>query len=193
MLAETSCSTSVIAPFIGLLGVAVGGGITLFTQKISRKNDRLRDQLREFYSPLLGIHFQIKAKSEVRRKVTSIAHESWPNGEKKKQRDEEESAAYAKLFDYNNSQLINELVPLYRKMLDYFTEHMWLAEQSTIAHYPVLVEFVEIWNRFLGGSLPKEALNSIEHKESNIFPFYEDLKSNFARLKAELKEEDYEL
>jgi hypothetical protein len=55
--------------------------------------------------------------------------------------------------------------------------HMWLAEASTLAHYPTLVEFVEIWNR--AGTLPGTVATKFEHSEKKLYPLYDDLKSSF--------------
>jgi len=44
-----------------------------------------------------------------------------------------------------------------------------------------LTEFVEIWKRYLNGSLPMEVVTEIEHSEENLKPFYADLQSNFDR------------
>jgi hypothetical protein len=88
-------------------------------------------------------------------------------------------------LDYNNRQLTEEIIPLYR--LDIFTDRMWLAEASTMRHYPALVEFVEVWNRFLDKSLPREVIDQIEHKEENLKPFYDDLQTHFTKLSQRLR------
>ncbi len=198
---ETSSSvnfTQILIPAAsGLAGVTIGGWITLLGQRLGRKNDRLREQLKEFYSPLLGVRSQIKAKTDVRKKITAKAQELWPykfaeasSSESRKVLHGEESAAFKKMLDYNNTQLVEELVPLYRQMLDHVTYHMWLAEPSTIKHYSALVEYVEIWNRFLDHSIPQQVLLDIEHDESSLFPFYEDLRQNFERITRELKSDN---
>jgi hypothetical protein len=64
-------------------------------------------------------------------------------------------APYLKIFEYDNRQLTVELIPLYRKMLDVFTEHYWLADSDTRAYYQEFLEFVEVWERFLAESLPR--------------------------------------
>jgi hypothetical protein len=64
-------------------------------------------------------------------------------------------APYRKIFEYDNRQLTVELIPLYRKMLDVFTEHYWLADSDTRAYYQEFLEFVEVWERFLAESLPR--------------------------------------
>jgi hypothetical protein len=166
----------VVVPAVaGLVGVLVGGWITTHSQKIERQHQGIREQLSDFYSVLLGKRSQIRAKSEVRLKVRNIAQ--------KVQRDEE----FQKLLEYDKRQLQEELVPLYREMLDHLTNNMWLAEPSTLTHYGTLVEYVEVWNRSLDKTLPTDVAFEIDHDEKKLYPFYEDLKSQFERLQAELK------
>jgi hypothetical protein len=131
----------------GLLGVLIGGWLTALNQKQERREAHFKSQLSEFYSPLLGIRSQIKAKSELRLKLSSVAGAAWP-----------------------------------AKFAGIFTDGMWLAEPSTIRHYAALVEFVEIWNRFLDQSLPREVLQQIEHKEETLQPLYADLEHNLSTL-----------
>src|SRR5271167_4042 len=57
----------------GLLGVLLGGWITTHSQRIERQQARIREQLSGFYSVLLGMRSQIRAKSDVRVKIRNIA------------------------------------------------------------------------------------------------------------------------
>lgn len=180
----------------GLLGVAVGGWITARHQRIERRKKHLSDQLQLFYAPLIGILLEIRAKSEVRVKLSTTARDSWsslfenvqsPHIKERIQKDKEPE--FTKLFDYNNRQLTEDIVPLYRKMLAIFNDQIGFAEESTLNHFRALVEFVEIWNRFLKGTLPMEVLDKIEHKEETLSDLYTDLKTQFDRLHKELKEE----
>ena len=173
----------------GLVGVAIGGWLTALNQKRERHEAHIKSQLSKFYSPLLGIRSQIKVKSELRLKLSSAAGAAWPakfagieDPMLKKQISERDGPTYDKLQDYNNRQLAEEIIPLYRKMLAIFTDGMWLAEPSTLRHYAALVEFVEIWNRFLDQSLPREVLQQIEHKEETLQPLYADLEHHLSTL-----------
>ncbi len=87
-------------------------------------------------------------------------------------------------MDYNNIQLREVILPLYRKMLAHFFANMWLAEPPTLAYYGVLAEFVEIWNR--SESLPSKVIKELDHNEEKLYPFYNDLRENFERLSKEL-------
>ncbi len=178
----------------GLLGVFVGGWLTGKHQKKERQNARRREQLMEFYAPLRGIRAEIKAKSELRTKVHAAAGSLWSDKfqgvddpANKKRIDEQTGPKYDKIWDYSDEQLKKEIVPLYRKMLEHFSTHMGLAEESTLGHYQVLVEFVEIWNRFLQNSLPGEVANKLDHSETKLYPLYEDIEANFKRLSHALR------
>jgi hypothetical protein len=187
-------ASSVIAAVSGLGGVGIGGLITSHTQKVERKNARIRQQLQEFYSPLLGMRSEIKAKSDIRHKLHSVANVEWAkllvgvdDPSEKQRLQEGHWPRFEKLAEHSETQLRDELIPLYRQMLDYYSTHMWLAEKSTLSFYPAFTEFVELWNRHLSGSLPFEVIKAIDHKESDLFPFYEDLRQNFDLLSDELK------
>jgi hypothetical protein len=94
---------------------------------------------------------------------------------------------YRKLIEYDNRQLQEELVPLYRELFAHMTENMWLAEQSTLSHYGALIEFAELWNRALGRTLPTDVAFRIDHNEKTLEPFYKDLDEQFDRLQKEPK------
>lgn len=169
----------IIAPASGLLGVAVGGYFTAQNQKRERQQQRIKDELAEFYSPMLGLRAQVLAKSERaqsrHRGMQNLRAERFP--------------LFEKIIYYNNQQqLAEEIIPAYRKMVDLFISRMHLADCSALQHFPALLEFVEIWNRWLDKSLPPEVLEQLNHSEQKLYPFYEDLASNFARLQQELQE-----
>ena len=178
----------------GLLGVAVGGWITALNQKAERRIARIREQLAGFYAPLRGIRAEIRAKSELRTKLHSIANAAWQEllaGERdplrKKELEDKEWPKYEAVLRYSEDQLKNELVPLYQRLLDHFTAQMWLAEQSTLPHYTALVEFVEIWNRHLKVPLPYDLVIRLGHVEKNLVPLYDDIERHFTELSAQLK------
>ncbi len=193
-----------IAAASGLLGVAVGGYFTAHNQKRERQQRRISEQLAEFYSPMLALRAQVLAKGELRLKISGEADAAWrammERAYARKEVKEgnidyveklinERSPHFDKLVDYENSQLAQDIVPSYRQMLDLFTSKMHLAEFSTIQHFAVLLEFVEIWNRWLDHSLPVEVLTQLQHSEEKLYPFYENLADNFARMQQALREE----
>jgi hypothetical protein len=167
---------NIIFPAItGLLGVLLGGLITSQNAKNERLNRRHREQL-DFYGAMHGMRQNIRAKSETRLKLRDI---------ERRQRDTSGLEAQMK---YDNEQLTQELVPLYRAMLDLWTKNIALAKPSTQAFYPIFVEYVEIWNRGLAKAIGSETIFEAEHDETKLYPFYEDLKKQVERLQALLNE-----
>ena len=127
MQVETTHSAQLLVPAVsGLLGVAIGGWIAATNQNKDRSHRRNEDQLR-FYAGLLSLRKVILAKSELRNRLSIIAHKAWKDElgstlgseqselrtELYKQREKE----YDQLSDYSDNQLREELIPLYRKML----------------------------------------------------------------------------
>lgn len=177
----------------GLAGVLVGGWLAGKHQKQDRQNARRSQQCMEFYAPLRAMWAEIRAKTQLRLKVHAAAQSLWPekfqgieNPNLKSVLDKEQAPKYERIFNYSNDQLEKDIVPLYRKMLEHFSSHMGLAEQSTLEHYVAFVEYVEIWNRFLQSSLPAEVAHKLDHKETILYPLYEDIQKNFERLRSEL-------
>jgi len=190
-----SLMQSVIAGASGLLGVIIGGWITSHNQRVERQHAHKREQLEKFYSPLIGMRDDIRSKSELRLKLHSAGNIAWQKqfqgvteGWEKQIISEKQKDKFDKLLAYSDTQLKEDLVPIYRKMLELYTTNMWLAEPSTLTFHFVLTEFVEIWNRFLAGSLPQEVLAEIDHSEGNLKSFYEDLQNSFDRLTRELSQ-----
>jgi hypothetical protein len=183
------------ATLAALAGVLIGGWITSRNQKKERQHRRMREQLEGFYSVLLALRMQIRAKSHLRERLRTIANDAWQE-ELKPAGDDPQAKAriedirwpqYEKIFEYDERQLHEEILPLYGKMLDHMTTHMGLAERSTLSHYEVLVEFLEIWNRGLQKTLPPKLISRIGHEEANLHPFYEELETQTERLRAQLK------
>jgi hypothetical protein len=173
----------------GLLGVLVGGLVTAHSQRAERRNARIREQLEGFYSPLIGIREEIRAKSAVRTNVHSAAASVWLKMVELHDRNApaDVKEKLDKVFEYSNEQLEKDLVPLYQKMLELYLKNKWLAEPSTLKFNYEFVEFVELWNRYFAGSLPREVLPVMEHSEKKLYPLYQDLQDNFDRLRNELR------
>jgi len=186
-------ATTLIAACAGLLGVALGGAITMWSQITERRQARVRDKLDKFYSPLLAIRMQIKAKSEVRQKVHRTANSEWQSllagvdsPEAKARIDAERSPAYTAIYKYSAEQVINDLVPLYKQMVEIFTSNMQFAEEPTRKYFGTLVEFVELWNRQLLQAMPPEVVVALNQDEKQLYPFYDDLETQFKKLRKQL-------
>jgi hypothetical protein len=179
----------------GLLGASVGGWIANHNQNKERRHRRYREQL-GFYAELLSIRKLILAKTELRVKLSNAAHHGWkeeisqtgdnPSSPLRADLYARREDEYDRLENYSNKQVKEEIVPLYRKMLDYWIANMAQAEPSTQKHFTAFVEYVEIWNRFLQNSLPATVLKEITHKEKKLYPLYEDIEANVERLRKEL-------
>jgi len=175
---------SVIAPVItGWLGLRFG----LSQVKIEKRLAFIEKQLAEFYGPLLGMHHEIGAKSKMRQKVenTSLKQvlETLPETEW------DRAHATKGEINYNNKQLYEELLPMYREMLKVFRDKQHLAEKETLEFYSDLVEFVEGWNRISNGGITIETLQEINHTEENLEPFYRELETRSDILRKELSKE----
>ncbi|MBM9512414.1 hypothetical protein [Desulfogranum marinum] len=73
-------------------------------------------------------------------------------------------------------------------MLEIIQNNMWLAEKSTLKHFPKLIEFVDLWDRFLKDTLPGEVVQALGHSEKSLHPLYEDLQQRHDELRAKLSE-----
>jgi hypothetical protein len=181
---------------------ALVGGLVVYVFGIRKLSIELRNafiqkQMSEFYSPIAGCRKRIRAKSEVREKVSRSAHEAWnelcaPYTEAKPMHNHaEQYEPYGKIIEYDNNQLREELMPLYRKILDLFTEKYWLADEDTRAYYQEFLEFVEIWERYLARALPGDVIQKLGHSEGNVLPFYEHVERKLSALQEEVNAKSF--
>jgi hypothetical protein len=188
---------SIAVPVIsGLLGVFVGALLTARRENIKRKHEFIKKQLNDFYSPLLAIRKNLEVTGELRLKISNAADSEWRKlcakyegqPEELRKLSETRGKAFEKIIDYNNEKLKNEDIPAYHKMIDIVQNNMWLAEPSTIDHFPELISFVDIWDRFMSEALPREVVNAVGHSEKAVYPFYNDLQKRHDELRAILSE-----
>ena len=177
---------------------ALVGGLIVYVFGIRKLSIEVRSafvqkQMSEFYSPIAGYRKRIRAKSEVRGKVSTVANEArkelcalYSEAKQPMHNRKELYTPFGKIIEYDNEQLREELMPLYRKMLDLFTEKYWLADEDTRAYYQDFVEFVEIWERYLADALPHEVLRKLEHSEENVLPFYEHVEQKLSALQKDI-------
>lgn len=157
----------------------------------------LGKQLQEFYSALLGIRTEIRMRSETRVKVHDAAGAIWPDlcedarargGPEALQRlTETRWPEFERLIEHDNKQLFQELLPLYRRMVELFRTNYWLAEPGTRAFFPELVEFVELWNRSEQKSLPVEVVQRLGHGEEKLNDFYAHLQKKHDELREKVR------
>ena len=85
-------------------------------------------------------------------------------------------------FSQASTFLINQL------MRTVFRDNFWLAEAETQKYFPALIEFVEIWDRWLKGTLPSEMVPVIGHSEEPLQPFYDHLRRKHEELQTKLSQ-----
>ena len=188
---------SLIRDIVDLAKIVIPSIITLlavyFTYRFANRQAHYRKllefkekQITSFYSPMIGCLKSIRAHSELRSDLSKGAGTAWDNICKNAPHPflehEERFAPFKKLIEYDNINFREEILPTYDKMLKIFTENYWLAEESTKAYYSELCRYVEIWHRWLDGSLPSEVLQEIEHGEVRLKPFYKDLDDQLSNL-----------
>ena len=182
---------------------ALVGGLIVYVFGIRKlsievRNNFIQRQMSELYSPIAGYSKRIGAKCEVRGKVSNAANEAWkelcaPYSDAKQPmlNHEERYAPFGKIIDYDNKQLRDELMPLYRKILDLFTEKYWLADEETRAYYQDFLEFVEIWERYLAEAMPIEVLRKLEHSEEKVLLFYEHVEQKLSALQNDINSKTF--
>lgn len=178
-----------------LISGLVGAGVVYYfgiRQIVAQRRSGFRErQLADFYAPLAGIRKQIRAKSELRLKISNAASTAWQDicrsyGKTPMLDHEERFAPFKKIIQYDNKQLETELIPMYREMLRIFTERYHLADADTRTYYSEFLEFVEIWNRSLAESLPGEVVELLGHDEEKVKPFYNHLEERVTELQLEI-------
>jgi superfamily I DNA/RNA helicase len=182
---------SVAIPAIaGFLGVLVGAWLTARRERAQRRLAFIERQLREFYSPLLGIRTEIRAKSELRVRVQSAAQDAWTelcakaDGHAALQDlTDSRGTQFTRVIEYDNKTFESELLPSYKRMVSIFKDNLSLAEPDTRARYATLMEFIDVWERYLDGSLPHEVISRLGHSEENLQPFYKHLQEMHDKLR----------
>lgn len=160
-----------------------------------RKLSFIEKQLHDFYSPLLGIRNEIHMRSQLRVRIHNTADAEWRRlceekseigVEALQELTDKRGREFTEIIEYNNRQLKEALIPAYRKMVSLFRDNMWLAEPETKTYFESLLEFVELWERWLARSLPPEVIQALEHGEESLYPFYDHLQSKHDELREKL-------
>lgn len=175
----------------GLIGAGVVYYFGVRQLVAQRRLAFVERQLSESYAPLAGLRKQIRAKSELRERVSEAAETTWQSicdsyGGAPMHDHEERFAPFKKIIEYDDEQLRQELFPKYREMLTLFTDRYHLASPDTRAFYQPFLEFVEIWNRWLAEALPAEVVKELGHGEEGLHSFYEHLEFKMDALQKEV-------
>jgi hypothetical protein len=186
---------SIIVPAIsGLCGVVVGAFLTARREKLNRKYSFFSKQLTDLYSPLLVLRRELKAWGELRVRISQTADREWRKlcdrfegqPDELRKLSETRGVKFKKIIDYNNENLKTEAFPSYHRMIQIIRDNMWLAEKSTLQYLPALIEYVDIWDRFMADTLPGEVVNALGHSEETLYPFYDDIQKNHDRIRDQL-------
>lgn len=159
-------AVSIAVPSVsGLWGVVIGAWLTGRRDRSQRRLAFVEAQVKDFYSPMLGLRNEIGMLSELRARIQGTATVVWKElcqerlqissealGELSRTRTHE----FTKLTEYDNKQFREDLLPAYRQMARLFRENLWLADPDTREHYEHVIEFVEVWDRWLAKSIPVE-------------------------------------
>lgn len=181
----------------GLAGVVIGAWLTSRREMKQRKLAFLEKQLSTFYSPMLGLRNEVKAHGAFRLRVQNEANAAWKqlwaeienlDIEARRQISSQRAPEFTRITEYDNTKLHEELLPAYRKMVELFRECYWLAEPETRTHYADLLEFIEVWNRWIDKALPPEVLERLNHGEDNLTSFYEHIEQTHTAIRQKLKD-----
>jgi hypothetical protein len=182
---------TLIAALVGALGGGVLGN--LLTQSMTDRRERIaralafrRQQLEQFYGPLLAMHNEIRARSELRVKLQRAIDDEDNKHMLSVGPGKTGSAILANVLDENET-FLNVLMPRYREMIEVFRQKMWLAEPETREYFNYLIEFVDVWDKILDEKLPRPIAPAIGHTEENLRPFYRHLEEVHDRLRFEIR------
>lgn len=176
----------------GLVGVLIGAWLTQRRERSNRQHQFLARQLHELYAPLVGLRTEVRVRSELRARVHSEADAAWHELVERARAvgieamgriSTERGPEFKKIIEYDNRVLVEELIPTYRKMLTTLRDHLWLAERETREYFPTLLEFVELWERWLSKTLPNEVLERLHHGEGQLKAFYDHIEGMHDRLR----------
>jgi len=180
----------------GLIGVVVGAWLTSRRERTQRQLAYLEQQLSSFYSPMLGLRNEVRAHGALRLRIQNEADAAWHqlcaeseglDSLEHQRLTGERGPEFTRIIEYDNNKLHEDLLPAYRKIQSLFRENYWLAEPETCSFYAEVVEFVEVWNRWVEKSLPVEVLKRLQHTERNLTPFYEDIEKQHDVIRNKIK------
>jgi hypothetical protein len=157
--------------------------------RYEKKLEFITKQITEFYSPMLGFIYRIEASNLLQNELSKLADETWKEiaaNNKEHKNLNEEFKPFQILIESGNKTTNEEVLPLFYKMHDVFTQNYWLAEDSTKQHYLILSRYVDIWRRFQANSIPRQVLWKMEKDENLLIPFKMDMENKLGFLKKSL-------
>jgi len=145
---------------------------------------------------MLGLRNEIQMRGELRVQIQTAADAAWRGLAKETRRNgvrapeqfsAEREPEFKKLIEYDNTQLERELLPAYRRMVSLFRDNYWLADLDTRGFYQQLVQFVELWERWLADAIPWEVIERLGHSEENLQAFYAHLEEKHDSLRGRIE------
>lgn len=180
-----------------LAGLLLSAWLAAQHEREKRRSDFVRQQLTEFYGPLVSMRMEILARSELRGEISAAARAAWQDGatyarqvgiEALAEFSRKNMPAVSAMTDDENRILREVLMPLYRDMLGLFRDRMWLAEPETRKYFKDFLRFIDIWERWLRETITGEVIGRLGHGEEALFPFYAHLANVHDRLQLELRD-----
>jgi hypothetical protein len=185
-------------PLLGAIGVGglLGNLVTQFLtgqrETATRKVAFRKQQLEQFYGPLLAAHEEIRARGELRVKLQQAIDSGHFDDMLRSAPEGVEAASDAHLptilknIQDENQGFREVTMPRYREMISTFRDKMWLADPETRKFFPELIEFVDVWDKILADKLPHAVAPAIGHTEENLKPFYKHLEEMHDKLRTEI-------
>lgn len=168
--------------FGSIAGIVITSWLTSQRDHTARRVAFKRQQLQEFYGTLLAMHKEIRARSELRRKLAAYIDAHAMRGmdaatvaANQEKLQEEQYPVMVKNIQDEHETFRNVLMPRYRQMIDVFREKMWLADPTTRVFYYDLIEFVDVWDKIINEKAPLWVATEMGHSETKLHPFYEHL------------------
>ncbi|MDO9533666.1 MAG: hypothetical protein Q7O12_16275 [Deltaproteobacteria bacterium] len=167
-------------------------GYKLALRKFRKENRRdfILQQVKQFYSPMVGSIKHIRANRELRLELSNVSDVAWhkicEENPKPFHSHKEHFEPFMKQIEYDNQQFRDRILPIYEKMVDIFTNNLWLAEESTKIFYNPFRRYVELWQRYLDDAIPQRVIEELCIEEKYLLPFYEDLEKKLQILRNEL-------
>jgi hypothetical protein len=133
---------------------------------------------------MLGLRNEIRMRSELRERIHDTTDLVWrelcaeareSRGDALGQLSRTRGPEFTAVIEYDNARFREEIFPAYRQMATIFRENYWLAGPNSRSFYQQLIEFVDIWERWLARSLPPEVISRLGHSETVLGGFYHDL------------------
>lgn len=141
-----------------LVGVITGAWIMSAEKRAKRRNEFLKQQVRDFYSPIMTCREEIR-----------IAQDTLSENQ-------DRQSFFAK-----------KIMPYYQDMFLCFRDNMWLVEQFMRRYFADIMRFMLLAQRVAEGEGSEEDLHKAYKGEEVLAEWYNELDSHYSRLQTKLK------